>query len=124
MIGNPKEKTHHIEQTIRFARKLNPDYLHIAILTPFPATELYAKGLDSGVLPDDYWKTYAENPTPGFVPKYWNENFDDEELVEMLRDFYRKFYMRPQYLLKSLLGIKSLGDLKTKISTGLRVARL
>ena len=124
MIVNPKEKTHHIEQSIRFARKLNPDYLHIAILTPFPATELYAKGLDSGMLPDDYWKTYAENPTPDFVPKYWNENFDDEELVEMLRDFYREFYMRPRYLLKSLLGIKSLGDLKTKISTGLRVARL
>jgi radical SAM superfamily enzyme YgiQ (UPF0313 family) len=124
MIGNPKEEKRHIEQTARFARKLNPDYLHIGILTPFPATELYAKGLDSGLLPRDYWKAYAENPTSEFVPMYWNENFDDEELVKILRDFYRRFYIRPRYLMRSVLGIKSLGDLKTKISTGLSITRL
>jgi radical SAM superfamily enzyme YgiQ (UPF0313 family) len=124
MIGSPKEKMHHIEQTIRFARRLNPDYLHLGILTPFPATELYAKGLDSGLLPEDYWKAYSEHPTSEFMPKYWNENFDDEELLKILRDFYKKFYIRPRYLMRSVLGIKSFGDLKAKLSTGLSITRL
>lgn len=124
IVGNPDEKMHHIRQSIDFVKKLNPDYLNVAILTPFPATELYMKGLESGVLSHDYWKDYAENPTPEFAAKYWNETFSDAELAEILSSFYKKFYLRPKYLLKSVLGIKSFGDLKSKLTAGLGIVRL
>mgnify|MGYP000170862640 CR=1 FL=1 len=121
MIGNPTETKEQIMQTIRFAQKLEPDYVHFSITTPFPGTDLYRLGLKLGILKDDYWKKYAENPSPGFKPEVWEENLTREELVKLLNIAYKSFYQRPGYIIKKLFDIRSIAELKRKAKAGLKV---
>ncbi len=124
MIGSPTETREHIMKTIQVAKELDPDFVHITITTPFPATDLYLKGLQEGILPYDYWREFAENPTPNFQPLYWEEHLKTEELIELMKFAYKSFYTRPTYIFKELMRVKSLPELGRKIKAGLKVIGL
>src|SRR4030042_5469689 len=62
MIGSPKETENDILETIKFMKKLNPDYVHVTITTPFPATDLYKIAQEAKVLIKDIWRDFAEDP--------------------------------------------------------------
>lgn len=121
MIGSPTETKEDIYRTIEFAKKIKPDYVHITILTPYPATKIYAQALNQGIIKTDYWREFAKHPEKGVATQYWEEYFSREELYKLLEKFYRDFYGRPGYLFKSLFKIKSIKDFKKKFKTGLKV---
>lgn len=121
MIGSPGEGRKEIQDTINYALSIDCDYIHVAVTTPFPGTELYRMGLDTGLFKTDYWAKFAGNPTPEFVPELWEENFSRDELVEQMSLLYRKFYRRPAYILRTLAGIRSFSELRRKAKAGLRL---
>ena len=121
MIGAPSETRDDIMRAIDFALSLRADFVHITILCPFPNTEIYARGLSQGIFPRDYWREFARDPRPGFTPPFWNENFSDEELQELLRYAYRKFYTRPSYILNKLSEVRSWGEFRRKARAGLKI---
>ena len=114
MIGSPTETQDQINKTIDFMMELQPDFVHISITTPFPATDLYRLGLERGILKSDYWREFSRKPTADFVPKVWEENFTREQLVALRKLAYRRFYLRPKYIFKQISRIKSWRDLKIK----------
>jgi len=124
MIGIPGEGRREAERTIEFAARLGADYAHITILTPFPGTELYRMALERGLYREDYWLEFARRPSPDFRPRYWDEQLSGEELEELVREAYRRFYLRPGYALKRLLRTRSVGELSRKLKGGLRVLRM
>jgi anaerobic magnesium-protoporphyrin IX monomethyl ester cyclase len=124
MIGNPSETREDIRATFRVMRKLNPDYVHMTILTPFPGTKIYLDGLASGIIGADYWRAFAIDPAAGFVPPHWGEKLSREELNELLVEGYRLFYLRASYIARRILGVKSFGDLKRKAKAGIKVFRM
>lgn len=121
MIGNPTESRKQILETIEFSVKIKPDYVHIALTTLFPATELYRRGLERKILKHDYWKEFAENPRKDFVPELWEENLTREELVKLSKFAYKSFYMRPMYVLERLFEVKSWQEFKRKVRVGFRL---
>jgi anaerobic magnesium-protoporphyrin IX monomethyl ester cyclase len=121
MIGSPRETRETIADTVNFAKKLNAGYVHFSITTPFPATDLYRMGLEEGILKSDYWREYAMNPTPGFTPQVWEENLAKEELIDLLHKAYKRFYVRPAYIVDRLLAVRTPGELWRKIRAGLKV---
>ncbi len=124
MIGNPGETMEEIMETIEFARKISPDYVHYSITTPYPKTELYRQALERGIIEKDYWSEFAKNPTEDFRIRYWEENFSAEQLEKLIDKAYRSFYLRPGYLLKSLKKLGSLGELKRKAKAGLSLLKI
>jgi anaerobic magnesium-protoporphyrin IX monomethyl ester cyclase len=124
MIGSPTETRKDILETIKFMKKLNPDYVHIGITTPFPATDLYRLGLEEKVLPCDYWKKFAENPSSDFVPFVWEKELSREELFYLLKKAYRSFYLRPSYVLKKIIQVKSTKELFAKARAGLNILKI
>lgn len=121
MIGNPTETKEDIEQTFRMMRTLDPDYVHLTILTPFPGTKIYSDGMEQGIIAKDVWREFAENPTADFVPPHWNEYFSKEELEKYLRKGYKSFYLRLRYILRRLMRLRSIGELKRKAIAGFKV---
>lgn len=121
MIGCPKETRKEIMETIAFAKELKPDFVHITIFTPFPATEIYKTGIKDGIIKEDFWREFAKNPVPGFQPKCWEENFTREELQELIVYAYKSFYTRPSYILRRLTHIRSIGEFKRMARAGLKV---
>jgi len=124
MIGSPGETREQVAESLRLARELNPDYLHLSITTPFPETDLYRMGLERGVLKSDYWREFAKAPVKGFVPAVWEEMMSRDELIGTLNRGYKEFYLRPGYILRRLARIRSLKDLKAKARAGLKVFRI
>ncbi len=121
MIGAPTETREDILKTIDFSLSLKADFVHVTILCPFPNTEIYLQGLREGVFKEDYWRKFAANPHQGFQPPYWNENFSDAELQELLQSAYKRFYTRPGYVLKKMFQVRSPGEFLRKAKAGLKV---
>ncbi len=121
MIGNPTETIDDIYTTFKVAKMLNPDYMHLTILTPFPGTKIYLDGLETGIIKRDYWKEFARDPTPVFIPPHWDENFTRKELQDLLAKGYKTFYIRPFYILKKILQVKTFTEFRKKVSAGLKV---
>jgi anaerobic magnesium-protoporphyrin IX monomethyl ester cyclase len=124
MIGSPTETKEDILQTIKFARELDPDFVHITITTPFPATQLYKDGLEKKIFKKDFWREFASNPTEEFQPEYWQENLTASQLTELLKFAYKSFYTRPSYIIRELFKVRSISEFKRKVKAGLKVLGL
>ncbi|GBE05732.1 MAG TPA: radical SAM protein [Nitrospirae bacterium] len=121
MIGNPAETRDDIFTTFSVMKELDPDYVHMTILTPFPGTKIYFDGLKNGIIRKDYWKEFAEDPKPDFIPPHWDELFSRNELNDLLVKGYKGFYIRPSYILKRIGALRSFSELKKKAAAGLKV---
>ena len=121
MIGSPTETKEDINQTIKFAKRVDADYVHITILTPYPGTRIYQLALEQGVIKNDYWREFAKNPAKGVITQYWEKELTRKELFDLLNKFYKEFYGRPSYILKELLKIRSFKDLVKKTKAGLKI---
>jgi anaerobic magnesium-protoporphyrin IX monomethyl ester cyclase len=121
MVGAPTETREDILQTIEFAKRLAPDFVHVTIVTPFPGTQLYRMGLQQGILSHDFWQEFARNPRPDFYPEYWEEKLSRAELQELVTTAYKSFYERPGYIVRRLLQVRSAGELMRKARAGVKV---
>lgn len=107
MLGSPDETRQDIMDTINFALKLNPNYAHFSIATPYPDTELYSMALEEGLFKEDYWRKFAECPDKGFKTRFWTKDLKTEELVSLQNYVNRRFYFRMPFLIKELRNIPS-----------------
>jgi radical SAM superfamily enzyme YgiQ (UPF0313 family) len=121
MIGNPGETREDIMTTFEVMIRLDPDYVHMTVLTPFPGTQIYFDGLRNGIIDRDYWREFARNPTPDFVPPHWGEHFTRQELHELLAIGYKRFYTRPSYIFRRICKLRSWGELRKKALAGIKV---
>jgi len=124
MIGSPTETEEDIRSTFKVMRWLNPDYVHLTVLTPFPGTEIYFDALDKGVIEGDVWREFARDPQAAFAPPYWGDLFTREQLNDLLVEGYRSFYLRPRYILRRLWKLRSWSELKKKARAGLGVFKM
>ncbi len=123
MIGSPTETREQILNTINFAKQLKPDYVHFSITTPFPATQLYYMGMEQGVFEEDYWKEFAINPAEDFIPQPWDAVLSRDELMELLEYAYKSFYIRPSYIFKKMMKVRSAGEFARKAKAGLKLLK-
>jgi radical SAM superfamily enzyme YgiQ (UPF0313 family) len=121
MIGNPTENINDIETTFRIMKYLNPDFVHLTILTPFPGTKIYFDGLQKGIIKKDYWRDFSKNPKPNFIPPHWDEFFSKDQLNDFITKGYQSFYLRPHYIFKRLIKLKNFEEFKKKTKAGLKV---
>ena len=115
MLGLPGETLEDMRETIRFAKRLDPDYATFSVTVPYAGTEMYHDGLAQGVIPYDYWLDFARRPTPNFiVPYFWEEYLNKEDLLRIRDEATRSFYFRPRYIFKQLWQTTNLGEIKRK----------
>ncbi|MDI6902781.1 MAG: radical SAM protein [Methanocellales archaeon] len=108
IIGVPWETKETVKQTIEFAKKLDPDYVNFSIATPYPGTEFYEMVKEKGYLPTEDWNLFDEHlgaaiRSDGLTPK---------EIEDSVRMAYRHFYLRPSYIVRKLLKIKTFHELR------------
>jgi radical SAM superfamily enzyme YgiQ (UPF0313 family) len=115
ILGLPGETKDTIMETIDFAIELDADYASFSLATPYPGTEFYAMAMKEGVDLSD-WSRFrlARYLEPLYVPK----GLTVSELKFYYRLAYKRFYMRPRYIMKSFAKIKSVADLIYKIQVG------
>jgi radical SAM superfamily enzyme YgiQ (UPF0313 family) len=125
MIGCPHDKTKEdVFKTINFAKKLNPDFAMFNILTPYPRTRLYEEGLKRGILKKDYWTGFAQNPTLDFTPEIWEEWLSKKELEVLLNVAWKRFYLQPKVIIRSIYSFVSFNILVRKLKTLFKIRML
>ena len=97
IMGFPDETREEIEETIKLSKKLKLDYAQFSIATPYPGTELYRIAKREELLLTEDWSEYT-----AARPVMKMKNLEVEELSELFRKAYVKFYLSPRILLRSL----------------------
>jgi radical SAM superfamily enzyme YgiQ (UPF0313 family) len=115
IIGLPCHKSRKdILDLLNFTIKCGTDYVQFNILVPFAGTEIYAEGVKKNIIDPDFWKRYVLNPQPNSYAPVWDEYLTRDELSELLKTCYRKFYLRPVKIMDHVFRVKSFSHLKEK----------
>lgn len=94
IVGSPTETTKDLQKSIDFAKKLSPDIVQVAYFTPFPGSTAYSIFKDRIAkydLSDIYHYEY---------PAVNLSHLSNAELKKAQTVFYKKFLMRPTFILK------------------------
>jgi anaerobic magnesium-protoporphyrin IX monomethyl ester cyclase len=94
LIGLPGETRQTIQETVNFAKEINPDYVEFYPATPYPGTEFYDIACAENLIVDSNWDSYMCGGDR-FVIEI--PGVKKEELDGILRRAYREFYFRPSY---------------------------
>ena len=113
MVGNPGDTKENILNNIRFVNKLNPDYLIVNITTPYPGTEMFEWAKERDLILTYDWDDYDLSK-----PIMKLENLDENEIKDLYKLMFKKFYFRPKFIFKRILKIRTIRDLKILIEGG------
>ena len=95
ILGMPGDTREAFWATMKYARRLNTVFAQISVFTPYPGTPAFTQ-FEKDILVDRY-----ENFTQyDLVIKH--ESFTPREVRKTLGRAYRKYYLRPNWLIKYL----------------------
>ncbi len=115
MFGSPGENEITARQTMRLSLKLDLDYAQYSKVTPMPGTELYdmlvketGRDLWREIVLDEANDTHLPRPSCDLT---------EQQIQEMTRLAYLRFYYRPSYILRALKRLQSLDELRRSVRT-------
>ncbi len=109
VLGIPGETFEEGLRTIEFACELDPHVANFHCLTPFPGTELYDQVAAYGKVSEDLADYTYQGAA--FTP----HTMSREQLQQLRQLAFRRFYSRPRFLARRLVGMRSLQDCRTAI---------
>jgi hopanoid biosynthesis associated radical SAM protein HpnJ len=115
ILGLPGETRETIQETIRFAREIDPHTIQVSLAAPYPGTALHAEALRNGWLEsEDLVDARGEQRSAIGYP-----HLPRTEIFQSLDLFYRRFYFRPRKMM-SLAGemVRDRRVLKRRLAEG------
>ncbi len=100
IIGLPGDTEETMERTIRFAIELDPLVANFSMMTPFPGTKVYEQVKREGRLLMETWEDYVFFEGRA---RYEMGDMTVELLERKWREAYRRFYLRPSRIWRTLL---------------------
>jgi hopanoid biosynthesis associated radical SAM protein HpnJ len=98
ILGLPGETKETIQETMRFAKQMNPETIQVSLASPYPGTAFYDYAVEHGYIkPEDmvdetgYQKCVINYP-----------HLSGDEIFTAVEKFYTSYYLRPHYIFKSL----------------------
>jgi len=116
MLGLPDETEADIRKTIDFAKSLKLDSVKFGIMVPLPGTEIFDEYKNKGFIKNFDYSSYFWHKEPVFE----TDLISKKTLFDCYKRAYREFYFRPRYILRKMLMLGSLSDIRN-IVNGLRV---
>lgn len=116
VIGLPWETEETVEETIKFAIELNSDFISFYTATPLPGSRFYDYALEHNLFDK---QTSFENAY--FYPAVNTHHLSRERVFELHKSAIKRFYLRPLYILKMLLRIRSIEEVKNYFTAGMNV---
>jgi len=107
LVGPPAESAIEINETLDFAKQLEPDIFVANISIPFPGSRYYSDMRKKGNLPDFEHQATSIYKSPCDLPP-----FTKSQLDELITECYRSFYFRASYILRIAFSIRSFAEAK------------
>lgn len=101
ILGLPGETKETIQETIRFAKEINPHTLQVSLAAPYPGTFLYKQAMENGWLDSKNAELLDENGVQ-IAPLHY-PHLSHTEIFNSVEEFYKEFYFRAPKI-ASILG--------------------
>jgi radical SAM superfamily enzyme YgiQ (UPF0313 family) len=121
LLGLPEEDRDNILETINFAQELGPNYVSFNMAIPKARTTLRDIALKNDLIIDDGQKGSMDQA--GNTITMRTHHLVKEELSYLIKKANRDFYLRPSYLIRRLMEVRSPFDLKNNFLQGLFALR-
>jgi radical SAM superfamily enzyme YgiQ (UPF0313 family) len=110
ILGYPGENEKDIQTTVKFVKKLDPDFAQFYTAVPFPGSALYTECLDRSLLVSSDWTRFEQNYS---VIK--TRDLSPERIELLRRKAFREFYLRPSKVWKTAKRFRSLVEWKQAV---------
>lgn len=122
IIGLPGETHATIEETIRFAKEVNPHTIQVSLAAAYPGTELYRQAQENGWLLDGGNRLISGEGLQVSSLSY--PELTHAEIFESLATFYKRFYFRPKKIAEITYEmLKSSEMMKRRLREGVEFFR-
>ncbi|HLD05363.1 MAG TPA: radical SAM protein [Candidatus Nanoarchaeia archaeon] len=110
ILGSPLETRETARKTLNLAKEIKPTFVEFFLLNPHPGTKAEDEARQVEMMTNTNWE---EVSTPQwFNPTISHPVFKGEELQTLLKQAYREFYFRPQYMVRLLLKMNTWDKIK------------
>ncbi|MDG3439874.1 hopanoid biosynthesis associated radical SAM protein HpnJ [Nitrospirillum amazonense] len=92
ILGLPGETKETIQETIKWAAKINPHTIQVSLAAPYPGTFLYQQAIENGWLDDANAELVDEHGVQ-IAPLHY-DHLSHSEIFGSVETFYKKFYFR------------------------------
>jgi hopanoid biosynthesis associated radical SAM protein HpnJ len=101
ILGLPGETRETIQETLNFAKEINPHTIQVSLSAPYPGTFLYKQAKENGWLYNEEIDLLTGEGTQIAPLDY--PHLSHTEIFNSVEDFYKKFYFRPSKI-ASIVG--------------------
>lgn len=109
IVGTPAETPESLQRTLDFAKELDLDFAHFNKFVPFPGTTFYHQLVEQGYQFDFSGSSSTlDHDALLYVPP----TITVAAYQEFLDHSYKEFYLRPGYLIKRLLAMRTWTEFK------------
>ncbi|RFB76561.1 hopanoid biosynthesis associated radical SAM protein HpnJ [Methylovirgula sp. 4M-Z18] len=117
IMGLPGETKQTIEETIEFAKRINPHTIQVSLAAPYPGTFLYRQAIENGWL-DDANAELVDDHGVQIAPLHY-PGLSHSEIFDSVETFYRQFYFRSGKI-ASIVGemVRSPAMMKRRLREG------
>lgn len=119
MLGNPGETVSSMEKTIDFAKRTGLQFAVFNITTPFPGTALYHEFSQKKALLHQNWDLYNLSQ-----PILNLDTISGELVKKYYYKSYRDFYLRPAFIIRRILDMRSFSQFSTYAGAALKITAL
>jgi hopanoid biosynthesis associated radical SAM protein HpnJ len=93
VLGLPGETLETIEETIEYAKEINPHTIQVSLAAPYPGTFLYKQAKENGWFDGthDMLTQHGEQ-----IAQLSYEHLPASVIFEKVEEFYKRFYFRPR----------------------------
>ena len=119
MVGFPWETRENAYHTIEWIKKCNPNQAQFSMVIPYPWTDLASECQSNS-----YYVLEAKNYDnyDARLPMLRMDGMTSEEVIQLYKDCWSKFYFNPKYIFNHLRGLRHLEGIK-QIYRGYRSIR-
>lgn len=108
MVGHPDESPEDVEATEKLIAEIDPEFLFLSIVVPYPGTPNFEYMRENGLLTHTDWGSFVFF---GDSVAWRTHYFSGRELVEIRKRISRNFYFRFSFILKKFLSIRSMKEM-------------
>ena len=119
VLGLPWETEKTAEETIRFAIELDSNFVSFYTASPLPGTKFFAYALVNKLVCD----TGLNFDGAYYSPIVRSHELSKERIMELHKSAVKRFYLRPGFILKTVLSLRSLTEFKNYFRAGLSLLR-
>lgn len=105
IVGLAWETRETFEDTVRLAIELDSDYANFFTATAFPGTRFFEYATENGLFGETVGQELFNNAY--YYPTVRGHHLSQDEIVSLYEQAVKRFFFRPKYIFKRLVGIRS-----------------